>query len=141
MFTRSFGFSPGEQYTSIMRKRYRLVQNSEIQLIHYIKQYEVKTPVNQHLAKTMPRTFKPQPQQQQTKWQTPMVKVVDEIVEQGDENDKKYSRVLALERYRRNHLNMEEIFSAYPTNTIKNEAIPDVKDVDRLHVSCFFTIG
>ena len=136
VFTRSFGFNLGEQQTSMMRKRYKLVQNSEIQLIHYIKQYEMKMPVNQHLAKVLPRNFKLQQQNQQLKRQVPIVKVVDEIgtIDNGDELDKKYARVLSLERYKRNLLYMEEIINPYPTKSLQLQELPLMENVDKLHV-------
>ena len=114
VFTRQFGFSNGDLQTTIVRKRFKLSKNSELELLFYSKQFEIKQNVNLQLAKTLPKSFN-RKQQQQPVQQVPMV-----MVELEEDIDKKYGRVLALERFKRNHSYMQEIFGQLGATAISN---------------------
>ncbi|KAJ3314870.1 hypothetical protein HDV04_005291 [Boothiomyces sp. JEL0838] len=156
VFSRNQGFSIGDTHAVVKRKRYRLVQYADIQLLHYIRSPMDQTsiPVQLALIKVKPRPTPSQgmqgsPQhrmpgqmpgmqgvpgipggmanrltqeqqlqfkkaQQQKLRQSAQVKMVeDEREPSGDELDKGYGRLMALERYKRNHLYIEQVFSPY----------------------------
>lgn len=55
--SRSLGFGPGETVATVQRKKYKILQNSEIQLLHYCKIPATSIPIQiqPNLAKVFPR--------------------------------------------------------------------------------------
>ncbi|KAJ3275474.1 hypothetical protein HDV01_000301 [Terramyces sp. JEL0728] len=170
IFSRNQGFAIGDTHAVVKRKRYRLVQYSDLQLLHYIRSPMDQTsiPVQLPLIKVRPRAAPPQamqgsPQQrmpggmpagipgipggmanrltqeqqlqfkkaqQQKLRQTAQVKMVEDDREpSGDELDKGYGRLMALERYKRNHLYIEQVFSPYNvSNLVSPKLFADVSE-------------
>jgi hypothetical protein len=107
--SRSLGFGPSDAFCTWKRMRFVITQNPELQLIHYIKSPS-NAKVVAGMAVALPRGVV-NPAKTVIR-QTPLVKVVaEEFEEEGDEADLQFARLLALERYKRNHLLMDKVFS------------------------------
>ncbi|KAI8897690.1 hypothetical protein BC833DRAFT_592739, partial [Globomyces pollinis-pini] len=154
VFTRNHGFQGNESHCTVRRQRFRLVQNSGLQLMHYIRvPFDASCPpVQPHLIKVRPRmTQQPgalsqqrvqmnnqmatnqaaaaafrqkqlqqqqQLQQQKLRQAVPLKIVEDEREPEGDELDKGFARIICLDRYKRNHLFIEQIFSPHSISSL-----------------------
>jgi hypothetical protein len=96
--SRSLGFGPGDTSATVQRKKYRVVQNSEIQLLQYCKipSTNIPIPIQPNHAKVFPRNTMMSAQsspanraqiqarnlqemtRKQTIRQTPQVKVIED---------------------------------------------------------------
>jgi hypothetical protein len=54
-YSRNLGFGPTDAICTIKRKRFRIHQHPELQLLHYVKADTGRAPVQAHLIKQRPR--------------------------------------------------------------------------------------
>ena len=132
----------GDTSSSMTRRRYRLSGNPDLQLLHYttissdsqkiqIVPSKVRNwPRDPALLQRLARGEESVQLKKKLKKQHSQVRIQENVSSEilGDELDGSVNRIVSTERYKRNHVFIDLIFSPFTAESIKT--VPTVKSID-----------